>query len=208
MFLALQVSITPSSKRMFSRTDISSTIGSAEEDCTRLCYSQPGPGFTQHLDEGKIESVKDDDCVDKIYGFSQPAHIDDLLLNSQFHFTQVPSLTSYQKLIRRMTRFFVSLDFENAINKIIEVLESLTCSWKRGPSCVITFTTIDRRKNNLIFKANIIEMSGMVLLDFRLSRGCGLEFKRLFIKAKQKLGDLIIKGPATWSACLATEFVP
>lgn len=98
-----------------------------------------------------------------------------------------------------MTRFFVSVDVETAIKTLADVMESFGCSWKRGPPLVLTFTTIDRRKNNLIFKSNIIEMSGKVLLDFRLSRGCGLEFKKLFLKAKEKLGDSVIKGSATWT---------
>lgn len=43
----------------------------------------------------------------------------------------------------------------------------------------------------LVFKANIIDMDGKILLDFRLTKGCGLEFKRRFLKLKNCLHDII-----------------
>lgn len=60
----------------------------------------------------------------------------------------------------------------------------------------------------LVFKANILDMDGKTLLDFRLSKGCGLEFKKLVIKLKECLGDIIIKGPVMWPIAIATNTVP
>lgn len=37
-------------------------------------------------------------------------------------------------------------------------------------------------------------MEENTLLDFRLSKGCGLEFKRCFVAIKRELQDLVIKG--------------
>lgn len=59
-----------------------------------------------------------------------------------------------------------------------------------------------------MFKANLIEMDGKILMDFRLSKGCGLEFKRRFIKLKKLLGDILLKGPVTWPIAIATNSVP
>ena len=42
----------------------------------------------------------------------------------------------------------------------------------------IKYPTISRRGMQLVFKATLIEMDKQVLLDFRLSRGDGIEFKR------------------------------
>nr|CAH7748438.1 unnamed protein product [Callosobruchus chinensis] len=36
-------------------------------------------------------------------------------------------------------------------------------------------------------------MDGTILLDFRLSKGCGLEFKKRFLKIKQYLEDVVDK---------------
>uniref|UniRef100_A0A8C7I475 Serine/threonine-protein kinase Chk1 n=1 Tax=Oncorhynchus kisutch TaxID=8019 RepID=A0A8C7I475_ONCKI len=55
----------------------------------------------------------------------------------------------------------------------------------------VTVSTLDRRNNKLIFKVHLMELDERVLLDFRLSKGDGLEFKRLFLKIKQKLSDII-----------------
>jgi hypothetical protein len=37
-------------------------------------------------------------------------------------------------------------------------------------------------------------MDGNVLADFRLSKGCGLEFKRAFIKIRYAMEDVILKS--------------
>lgn len=55
----------------------------------------------------------------------------------------------------------------------------------------ITISTIDSKKMMLVFKANIVDMDGRILLDFRLNKGCGLEFKRRFLKLKNALGDIV-----------------
>jgi len=73
---------------------------------------------------------------------------------------------------------------------------------------VVTVSTVDRNKLRLVFKAHIIEMDGKILVDFRLSKGCGLEFKRRFIKIKNALEDIVLKGPTTWPIAIATNSVP
>jgi len=60
----------------------------------------------------------------------------------------------------------------------------------------------------LVFKVTVYDMQTMVLLDFRLSRGCGLDFKRHFVIIKQKLADILCSGPVTWSIAKATNSVP
>jgi serine/threonine-protein kinase Chk1 len=60
----------------------------------------------------------------------------------------------------------------------------------------------------LVFKAAVLDMDGKTLLDFRLSKGCGLEFKRHFVKIKQHLEDIVLKGPVTWPIAMATNNVP
>lgn len=72
----------------------------------------------------------------------------------------------------------------------------------------VTISTQDRRKMQLVFKATVYDMSSMVLLDFRLSRGCGLDFKRHFLTIKLTLADILCTGPVTWSIAKATNSVP
>lgn len=63
----------------------------------------------------------------------------------------------------------------------------------------ITISTLDRRKSPLTFKASILDMDGRTLMDFRLSKGCGLEFKRCFIAFRKELNRIIVKGQVPWS---------
>lgn len=60
----------------------------------------------------------------------------------------------------------------------------------------------------LVFKASVIEMDGKILLDFRLSKGCGIEFKRRFMKIKTILSDIVVKGPISWPIAVATQSMP
>ena len=41
----------------------------------------------------------------------------------------------------------------------------------------------------LVFKINIIDMDNKTLVDFRLSKGCGIEFKKEFVKLKNLLKE-------------------
>uniref|UniRef100_A0A8C2VA15 non-specific serine/threonine protein kinase n=1 Tax=Chinchilla lanigera TaxID=34839 RepID=A0A8C2VA15_CHILA len=62
----------------------------------------------------------------------------------------------------------------------------------QNPCCInqVTVPTTDRRNNKLIFKVNSVEMDEKILVDFQLSKGDRLEFKRHFLKIKGKLSDV------------------
>lgn len=142
--------------------------------------------------------------------FSQPAMLDDMLLCTQMNQTQSASQNVFQRLVRRMTRFFVtSTRQDETIKLLVATIERLGYTSKVSEdNLVVTISTIDRRKLRLVFKAYIIEMDGKILLDFRLSKGCGLEFKRRFIKIKNAMEGAVLKGPVTWPIAIATNCVP
>ena len=58
-----------------------------------------------------------------------------------------------------------------------------------------TIETQDRRGAILSFRCSLIQVDQKILVDFRLSRGCGLEFKKHFAKIKGNCGTVIEKGP-------------
>lgn len=146
--------------------------------------------------------------------FSQPAACaDDLLLGSQFHTTQASAggggpQTLVQKLVRRMTRFFVTTDDVVTRQRLEQLFDSLGYSWRFSGDRTVTVQTLDRRKMPLTFKANLLGMSDRLLVDFRLSKGCGLDFKRNFIRIKHKLSDILLNVPVNWSVAVATNTVP
>lgn len=50
----------------------------------------------------------------------------------------------------------------------------------------------------MVFKINIIEIDNAVMVDFRLSKGDGIEFKKRFVKVKNSLSDIIGKELTSW----------
>ncbi|XP_049763820.1 serine/threonine-protein kinase grp [Schistocerca cancellata] len=193
------------SKRICSGGDLSPLNGTCDiSGAARLCHSQPEPRLERECpDQGPLVQH------DIPFSFSQPAHLEDLLLSSQLNPTQSSGTQNpFQKLVRRMTRFFVTTNCEDSLRRLCDLLDKIGFSWKIATTRVVTITTVDKRKMQLVFKANVMVMDGNTLLDFRLSKGCGLEFKKTFIKLKECLEDIIIKGPVMWPIAIATNTVP
>uniref|UniRef100_A0A4W6D5P7 Serine/threonine-protein kinase CHK1 n=1 Tax=Lates calcarifer TaxID=8187 RepID=A0A4W6D5P7_LATCA len=123
--------------------------------------------------------------------FSQPTKPEHMLLGSQLLGTPGASQSPWQRLVRRMTRFFTAVNADASLSALKDACDSLALGYKVTCTKQLTVSTLDKRNNKLIFKVHLLEMNQRVLLDFRLSKGDGLEFKRLFVKIKQKLGDII-----------------
>jgi serine/threonine-protein kinase CHEK1 len=144
-------------------------------------------------------------------GFSQPISTDDMLLNSQLPMTQTinsqfnsqfnngASQSPLLKLVKRMTRFFVHSSAEKCTNELTDLFKRFMYDYRiaiiNQRQRLITVTTSDKRQTLLAFKVNIIEINDHkeVLIDFRLSRGDGLEFKKIFMKIKSSLAHLTCK---------------
>lgn len=189
----------------------------AQDSFSREYFTQPMPVLeTEFLSENTKEeqnrnprNITEDGNNNPGFCFSQPALLDDLLLCTQ---NQTQSMAAsqnvFQRLVRRMTRFFVTTKHDDSVRLLSIELDKLGYTHKLNDDNVMTISTIDRRKLRLVFKAHIIEMDGKILLDFRLSKGCGLEFKRRFMKIKQSLSCVVMKGPITWPIAIATNCVP
>lgn len=128
---------------------------------------------------------------DGLVSFSQPIKPEHMLLGSQLLGTPGASQNPWQRLVRRMTRFFTNVDANASLCALKDISLSLAITFKVNCSKQVTLSTLDKRNNKLIFKVYVLEMNRKVLMDFRLSKGDGLEFKRLFVRIKQKLGDII-----------------
>ncbi|CAL7938258.1 unnamed protein product [Xylocopa violacea] len=177
-----------------------------DENLTRFCLSQPE---LPALESFNAVEINFDERLG--FSFSQPAHIEDLLLCTQVQtkqLTQASQQNTFQRLVRRMTRFFVKTELEETVKRLMNCLKNENYTCRINNFGTITISTMDRRKMPLVFKADIVEMDGKILVDFRLSKGCGLEFKRRFVKVKSLLDDIILKGPVTWPIAVATECMP
>ncbi|RUS69788.1 hypothetical protein EGW08_022445 [Elysia chlorotica] len=132
------------------------------------------------------------------FSFSQPVQPDDLLLNSQIQCTPGTTQTPFQKFVKRMTRFFVHTSRQEAVKEMEKFLRHQGYGVKKNSNFELTISTVDKSKSRLIFKVYFIEMAGNVLVEFRMSKGDGLEFKRHFVRIKKKLQHMIRKTPPTW----------
>ena len=151
--------------------------------------------------------------------FSQPITYENGILNSQlnsgsqFISSQYNSQFSSQlgsqlasssqspllKLVKRLTRMFVHSNAEICTEELKKLFVKSLFDYKVNVTNQrqrqITVVTSDKRQMPLTFKVNIIEMMSKneVLLDFRLSKGDGLEFKKIFINIKNKLSHIACK---------------
>lgn len=148
--------------------------------------TQPAPQIVQenYSDDITSNDQRNDFC------FSQPTLMEDLILCTQMNPTQ-STQNPFHRLVKRMTRFSVTTSSEDTIKRIIDAVSSMGYVWKSTDTNTLTISTVDRRKIQLVFKINLIEMSENVLVDFRLSKGDGIEFKRRFIQIKKSLADII-----------------
>ena len=144
-----------------------------------------------------------------IQSFSQPICTDNMILNSQIQNTQTISsqatpsqiASPLLKMVKRMTRMFVHTNVEQTIEELKKLFHKYNYEFKITTMSSqrqrqITVSSFDKRQMPLTFKINLIETNMMcnnVLIDFRLSKGDGLEFKKIFMKFKSSLVDITCK---------------
>ncbi|XP_073441051.1 serine/threonine-protein kinase Chk1 isoform X2 [Dendrobates tinctorius] len=181
---------TPGLLSKHIRSDMDLSLFSYSEEKVIYSSTQPEPrtalpawdSSTSHID--KLVQGKG-------FSFSQPACPENMLLSSQLLGTPGSSQNPWQRLVKRMTRFFTKVDAETSYSSLKETCEKMGYVWKKCCVNLVTISTTDRRNSKLIFKVNIVELEERILLDFRLSKGDGLEFKRHFLKIKKKLDDIV-----------------
>ncbi|XP_071095702.1 serine/threonine-protein kinase Chk1-like [Haliotis cracherodii] len=190
-----------------SPTDSPSGPGVFKRMCSRVDTTPPGcsPGATvsssqpmAYRADSQGEVTESGTGEDHLMSFSQPVQADKMLLSSQIQGTPGSSQTPMQKLVRRMTRFFVKTCRDETLSEMYKVFDSLSYTWKKSSPSMLTVTTKDKRNNPLVFKACIIDMGDNLLVDFRLSKGDGLEFKKHFMKVKDRMKAVIRKAPPMW----------
>ncbi|XP_030066164.1 serine/threonine-protein kinase Chk1 [Microcaecilia unicolor] len=176
------------SKHIRSDMDTSLVASIHSEEQVRFSSTQPEPRTSALLWDSNHSSI--DKLVQGI-SFSQPVCPDHMLLNSQLLATPGSSQNPWQRLGKRLTRFFTKVDAVHVYNSLKDACEKMGYIWRRSCENQITVSTTDRRNNKLIFKVNLVEMNDRILVDFRLSKGDGLEFKRHFLKIKGQLQDIV-----------------
>ncbi|KAL7294907.1 hypothetical protein TKK_0011829 [Trichogramma kaykai] len=152
-----------------------------------FCFSQPS-----ELPPLGINSLTSMQLTERTgLSFSQPVCVEDLFVSSQLPLTQA-SQSSFQNLVRRMTRCFASTNCEETIKTLTNLLTKNNYHFRVNDFGTITISTVDKRKMPLVFKVNIIDMDNKTMIDFRLSKGCGIEFKKEFVKIKALMSSILL----------------
>jgi serine/threonine-protein kinase Chk1 len=137
--------------------------------------------------------------------------VSDLYCGTQSGSTQTGQThqTRFQRLVKRMTRLWVGRDARQTEEYMREMLAKMAYGCKVHTKGILTIECEDRRGNCLIFKAMIIDVDKKILVDFRLSRGCGIEFKKHFAKIKKNLGPILETSPAPilWPEVIPVEAI-
>jgi len=180
---------------------------SSLQELERQCASQPA-NFKSSNQLSRTPSVGHSaEKVDGFGGFTQPAQLSDLLGSSQS--TQAATQSSrFQRLVKRMTRFWVKVSLDETDKFLHGLLEKMHYTVKCKPKGIFTIETQDRRGAILSFRCTLIQVDNRILVDFRLSRGCGIEFKKHFAKVKTNSASIIEKGPIMWPTLIAHDAIP
>lgn len=204
----LEPEITASPPRKISKNQDDSdlqvfTSASNEAKIDRQCASQPANFKTLSRTPSTGHS---NEKIDGFGGFTQPAQLSDLFCPTQS--TQATQTSRFQRLVKRMTRFWVKVSLEDTDKFLHGLLEKMHYSFKCKPKGIFKIETQDRRGAILSFRCTLIQVDRGILVDFRLSRGCGIEFKRHFAKIKTNCANIIEKGPILWPTLIASDAIP
>jgi serine/threonine-protein kinase Chk1 len=158
---------------------------------------------------------------------TQPHDTDCMYLNTQQCFTQLAATQGtgqqnyYQKMVKRMTRFVLAdVSPMTALDHLRLIAQDLgyrcdvsTASPSGHLQHAASVYGLDRRKMPLAFRvtayqaplpADEVSRAGDgVMLDFRLSKGDGLEFKKLFLLVRKGFCQKV--GPVTSAAKWLTQ---
>ncbi|KRZ45265.1 Serine/threonine-protein kinase Chk1 [Trichinella pseudospiralis] len=156
-----------------------------------VCSSQPvnngkrNVGDCSVSDEGTSNKRPHMESDYNMRSFSQPSNFDNLLL-SKF-----------------------SLPPDEAVNKVEEACSDAGMGIVRASCNELSVATVDSRRNPLSIKVTAYAMKDLTMIDFRLSKGDGIDFKRIFKLLKDRLNDSILHSdcqPSTSKTASSRRF--
>ncbi|CAI5451787.1 unnamed protein product [Caenorhabditis angaria] len=135
----------------------------------------------------------------KVSSFSQPANIDDMFLTQQIDMSQ-GSGNLMQRMVCRMTRFCVKVGMNAAIQRVSTEAEYAGYS-VRQQSHMFNLLITYREISMMVCAYEMVNSAHggtKVMIDFRRSRGDGIQFKRMFIEIRNRMHDLICSEGNYW----------
>ncbi|XP_028170330.1 serine/threonine-protein kinase grp isoform X5 [Ostrinia furnacalis] len=124
--------------------------------------------------------------MDALLSHSQPAQPDDLLLASQHDSPGAQNELIMQRLVRRMTRVRLRCDEATALRALCEAARALGYTTRRLDHSRVAIEC----DAEVRMRAWAARAAGGALLELRRSRGCGLQFKRRYLRLRDALRPL------------------
>ncbi|XP_053612903.1 serine/threonine-protein kinase grp isoform X2 [Plodia interpunctella] len=157
-----------------------------EPDSAPISRSQPCRSFPAQLSPSAAD-------MQALLSHSQPAAPDDLLLSQDVALSATqPSVM--QRLMRRMTRVWMRCDEARALRALGAALRDRGYVWTHlNPRTLAIECDAELRMHAWVVPGGGAD--GGSLLEFRRSRGCGLEFKRRYLALKEALQPLAAPPP-------------
>ncbi|XP_075974309.1 serine/threonine-protein kinase grp isoform X2 [Anticarsia gemmatalis] len=166
------------------------------ECAARAWRSQPGdvPHCGEAPAPGAALSPAD---MDALISYSQPAHADDLLLHDEL--LSAPG-AARPPLVRRMTRLWLRLDAAAALQALGRELSQRGYVWRRLHPRLLAIEYGAELKMRAWAQPCGAGGAGdagaaRCMLEFRRSRGCGLQFKRRYVELRDALRPLEAPPP-------------
>lgn len=186
----LKRALAPDAKR---RASLSALLEHAwlcdhnDSTTTRTWRSQPAAGdVTDGLSPADTLSAAD---MDALISYSQPAVADDLLLNT-------PTSGALPPLVRRMTRLWLCVDEATALRTLGDVLHQRGYVWRRlHPRLLAIECSAELKIRAWATRCGTAVGAARTMLEFRRSRGCGLQFKRRYLELRDALRHLEAPPP-------------
>lgn len=156
--------------------------------------SQPARGARDEPD-GDDGALRPED-MDALLSHSQPAHADDLLLATQEPEGGAAGARGAvcARVVRRLSRVWVRCGEREALRALQEALRQHRYDFRRLDGRTLAIECGDElRMRAWVWRAGAgggAAGEGGVVVEFRRSRGCGLEFKRRFVQLRAALQPL------------------
>ena len=96
----------------------------------RLWASQPAPKTLTKTNQNSQNSNERVESGNEFGGFTQPAQLSDLCCNASQSNTQATQSNRFQRLVKRMTRFWVKVSFEETDKFLHGLLEKMHYAFK------------------------------------------------------------------------------
>ncbi|CAI2354311.1 unnamed protein product [Caenorhabditis sp. 36 PRJEB53466] len=170
-----------------------------DENVRTIAFTQqPSSGAKRpHLDTPNDKSMLEKQNA----SFSQPTCTEDLLLTQHIDMSQNNS-NLMQRMVVRMTRFCVNIGIRPATQKVVAACEHARFSVRSmgpTPRLLVTYQSVSMMINLYPMKMDNAEKA-LVMIDFRRSRGDGLQFKRMFMEVRNRMTDTICPDGNDWLA--------